>query len=140
MGQCLVDELMSRTLGATERTPVGLCTDSQHGQYAPKQGGATCVSFLNCLRCKNYVVTGDDLYRLFSFYWRVLDERSRLPKARWYKDYAHIPRLIDRDVINEGLRRKIFRQAAVDQARARARSDPHPFWKAESLPSLEDFR
>lgn len=140
MGQCLVEEMQNGTLGATERTPMGRCTDGQYGQYAPKESGATCFSFLNCLRCRNYVVTGDDLYRLFSFYWRVLGERSRLSRGRWKREYSHIPRLIDRDVIAEGLDRKVFKQSAVDEARERARRDPHPFWKTDSIPSMEDFK
>lgn len=136
MGQCLVNELLTNTLGATARTPMGRCSDSQHGQYAP-QDGAACFSFLNCLRCRNYVVTADDLYRLFSFYWRVLTERSRISKKRWDKELAHIPRLIEHDVIAEGLRRKVFNPADVMAARERARVDPHPFWKLDTLPSLE---
>jgi hypothetical protein len=100
--------------------------------------GTTCLSFLNCLRCRNYVVTGDDLYRLFSFYWRVLRERERMNARAWDKHYAHIPRLIERDVVNAGLQKKIFRISDVEAARARA--EPHPFWKFDSLASLDAFR
>ena len=72
MGSTLTNELLTRTLGATERTPMGACTDTKTGEFAPGRDGATCMNFLNCLRCRNYVVTGDDLHRLFSFYWRIL--------------------------------------------------------------------
>ena len=65
MGICLVNELKTGTLGASERTPIGRCSDNKFGEYAPKQAGAICQSFMNCLRCRNYVVTGDDLWRLF---------------------------------------------------------------------------
>lgn len=141
MGELMTKELLSRTLGSSERTPTGHCTDPIAGQYAPKSIDSTaCFSFLNCVRCKNYVVTGDDLYRLFSFYWRVLLERNNMDAMVWEKHYAHIPRLIDRDVIEEGLAKKIFRSADVDEARRRARDDPHPFWKFDSLSSLDDFR
>ncbi|MFB9146973.1 hypothetical protein ACFFU2_10640 [Halomonas alkalicola] len=133
MGQCLVQELITNTLGATERTPVGRCSDNQHGQFAPARDGEVCQSFLNCLRCRNYVVTGDDLWRLFSFYWRVLKERSRVDRRRWERHLSHIPRLIDRDVIYQGLSKKVFTQAQVDAARERARNNPHPFWASDTI-------
>jgi hypothetical protein len=139
MGQCLVEELLKNTLGATARTPMGHCTNPTRGQYAPRQSGAHCFQFWNCLRCRNYVVTGDDLHRLFSFELLVLAERNRIPKRRWQREYAHIPRLIERDVIDAGLRRKVFCQAQVDDARERARIDPHPFWR-DAVPSLDDLR
>ncbi len=133
MGQCLVQELLTNTLGATERTPVGRCSDSKNGQFAPARDGEVCQSFLNCLRCRNYVVTGDDLWRLFSFYWRVLKERPRVDKRRWERHLAHIPRLIDRDVIQQGLAKRVFTQAQVDAARERARQSPHPFWASDTV-------
>jgi hypothetical protein len=133
IGQCLVDELRSGTLGATERTPVGRCSDIKMGDFAPKHGGALCQNFLNCLRCRNYVVTGDDLWRLFSFYWRVLREQPRTDPHRWRQQLAHIPRLIERDVIVAGLTNKVFTSAQVDAARERARHDPHPFWAGPTI-------
>jgi hypothetical protein len=133
MGICLVQELLTGSLGATERTPIGRCSDNKAGEYAPKCGGAVCQSFLNCLRCRNYVVTGDDLWRLFSFYWRVLRERPRVDKRRWDRHLSHIPRLIDRDVVKAGISRKVFSQAQVDAARERARRDPHPFWASHTI-------
>ncbi|MFS8980487.1 hypothetical protein PO002_39655 [Cupriavidus necator] len=133
MGLVLVEELLTNTLGATERTPVGQCSDTTAGEYAPKRNGDLCQSFLNCLRCRNYVVTGDDLWRLFSFYFRILRERPRVDKRRWDHHLAHIPRLIDRDVIQAGLRRKLFKPEQVNAARERARHDPHPFWASPTI-------
>lgn len=133
MGQCLVQELLTGSIGATERTPVGRCTDNKAGEYAPKHSGQVCQSFLNCLRCRHYVVTGDDLWRLFSFYWRVLRERASIDTRRWERHLSHIPRLIDRDVIEGGIARKVFTQAQVDTARERARAHPHPFWASATI-------
>ncbi|CDN87621.1 phage integrase SAM-like domain-containing protein [Hydrogenophaga intermedia] len=133
MGSALVQELLTNTLGATERTPVGRCSDNKHGDYAPKKNGSVCMSFLNCLRCRNYVVTGDDLYRLFSFYWRVLRERARIAPERWRRQFAHIVRLIERDVVAIGLARGVFVESIVDRERERARVDPHPFWRGDTI-------
>ena len=133
LGTALVQELQTRTLGATERTPVGSCSDNRTGEYAPNRDGTVCQSFLNCLRCRNYVVTGDDLWRLYSFYWRVLRERARIDKRRWQRHLGHIPRLIERDVIEAGLASKAFKQADVYAARERARRDPHPFWASPTV-------
>lgn len=97
------------------------------------------MNFMNCLRCKDYAVTTEDLYKLFSFYFRVLSERSRMDKGRWAREYAHIPRLIDSYIVAEGLRRGVFKTAAVDAARQRARTNPHPFWSVDLIASLEIF-
>ena len=133
MGAALVQELLTNTLGATERTPIGQCSDTRNGDYAPKKDGAVCMSFLNCLRCRNYVVTGDDLYRLFSFYWRVLRERARIAPARWKRQFSHIVRLIERDVIANGITQGVFVESVVERERERARVDPHPFWRGDTI-------
>ncbi|VWD51854.1 hypothetical protein BCO18430_07543 [Burkholderia contaminans] len=52
MGMTLVNELLTGTLGATERTPVARCSNISHGEYAQKQDQSVCMSFLNCLRCR----------------------------------------------------------------------------------------
>ncbi|MFJ3523569.1 hypothetical protein ACIPO9_13880 [Pseudomonas sp. NPDC090203] len=140
MGEALVEELQARTIGATYKdTPMGRCADPVNGQFAPQRKDATCMNFINCLRCTHYAVTAEDLYKLFSFYFRVLGERSRMDKKRWAREYAHIPRLIDHYIVAEGLRRGIFKAAAVEAARERARLQPHPFWSADLIPSLEIF-
>lgn len=83
MGEVLVQELLTRSIGATYKdTPMGHCADPENGQYAPRRAGATCMNFMNCLRCEHYAVTAEDLYKLFSFYFRVLAERSRMDKRR----------------------------------------------------------
>lgn len=140
MGEVLVQELLTRTIGTTYKaTPMGHCTDLVNGQYAPKREGATCMNFMNCLRCKHYAVTAEDLYKLFSFYFRVLTERSRMDKRRWTREYAHIPRLIDHYIVAEGVRRGTFKTSAVEAARERARTRPHPFWSVDLIDSLEIF-
>ncbi|MDI7048250.1 hypothetical protein QMN58_32615, partial [Escherichia coli] len=47
MGILFVEELLTNTLGASERTPVGRCSDTTAGEYAPKRNGDICQSFLN---------------------------------------------------------------------------------------------
>lgn len=139
MGSVMVEELLTHTIGTTYKTPMGRCSDQVNGQYAPKRKGATCINFLNCLRCRDYVVTGDDLYKLFSFYFRVFAERQQINKRRWQRKYAHIPRLIDDYIVAEGLRRGVFKRDAVETARERARREPHPFWSFDVVSQLEVF-
>lgn len=140
MGEILVEELMSRTIGATcKMIPTGHCSDLLNGQYAPKREGAICMNFLNCVRCRHFAVTGEDLYKLFSFYFRVLRERTRMDKRRWAREYAHIPRLIDNYIVAEGLRRGAFKLAAVEAAKERARTEPHPFWSYDVVSDLGVF-
>lgn len=138
MGLALVEELLTNTVGASENTPVGRCSDPKNGEHAPKRDGRVCMSFLNCIRCKNYVVTGDDLHRLFSFYWRVLSERSRMPPKRWKKQLGHIVRLIDIDIVEAGIAKGIFKKDIVAFEREKARIAPHPFWHDAQI--ISDLR
>ncbi|WP_236066539.1 hypothetical protein, partial [Pseudomonas alliivorans] len=138
MGEMLVDELLAETIGATyKKSPLGRCADPVNGQFAPKREGETCMNFMNCLRCRHYAVTAEDLYKLFSFYFRVLSERSRMDKRRWAREYAHIPRLIDHYIVAEGLRRGTFKAETVEAAREHARTEPHSFWSVDLIASLE---
>ncbi|PCR97389.1 hypothetical protein CP336_06490 [Pseudomonas fluorescens] len=139
MGEILVEELLTCTIGSTYKTPMGHCSDPVHGQYAPKRDGAKCMNFLHCIRCQHYAVTENDLYKLFSFYFRIFEERSRMDKRRWAREFAHIPRLIDDYIVAEGLRRRVFRLTAVEAARERARKNPHPFWSTDMVSHLEIF-
>jgi len=133
MGELLVNELLTKTIGATYKDiPTGHCANQSLGQGTPQQGdGAACTNFMKCVQCKHYVVTSDDLYKVFSFYFRVLSERPRMDRQRWKREYAHIPRLIEHYIIAEGLRRKIFKSDAVNAAREQARRKPHPFWSVD---------
>ncbi|MDR9837655.1 phage integrase SAM-like domain-containing protein [Herbaspirillum huttiense] len=133
MGLALTQELLTNTLGATESTPTGRCSDAVNGEYAPKKESEPCTNFLNCLRCRNYVVTADDLYRLFSFMWRIFHERTRMNPKRWKKKFSHIARLIERDVIDTGIKRGVFQRKFVEKERERAFSNPHNFWKTISI-------
>lgn len=140
MGEILVKELLNKTIGATYHgTPLGRCSDPVNGQYAPKRAGATCINFLNCIRCKHYTITGEDLYKLFSFYFRVLSERTRIGLRRWRRHYAYIPRLIDDYIVAEGIKRGVFKHSAVEDARKHARAQPHPFWSIDQLSDLGLF-
>lgn len=133
MGVALTNELLNNTVGATELTPVGRCSDNKKGEYAPKRNNATCMSFMNCVRCRNYVVTGDDLHKLFSFYWRLLNERSQMNTAVWQKKYSHVTRLIDRDIVEAGIANGVFKSEIVERERERARTHPHQFWSHSSI-------
>jgi hypothetical protein len=140
MGEVLVQELLNRTIGTTYKdTPLGKCADPVTGHYAPKREGVVCMNFMNCLRCKHYAVTADDLYKLFSFYYRVLAERARMDRKRWKREYSHIPRLIDHYIVAEGLRRGTFKASSVEAAREQARTRPHPFWSVDLISDLEVF-
>lgn len=127
----LMGEVMTEALLAGDftyhRTPVATCKDVERGEYAPKNG-ASCTSFLNCVRCRAFVVTGDDLYRLYSFYWLLVKERDVLGPSKWKQTYAHIIRIIDRDIIEVGVKTKKFSDEQCREARERARVEPHPFW------------
>lgn len=107
-----------------EQTPVGRCRDPYTGALAPKDGRA-CMDFLSCFRCPSYVLVDEaaDLWRLYSFYWFLISERSRVGASRWAKIYGWIVRLIDEQVTAR------FDPSRVKAAREKARIQPHPFWR-----------
>jgi len=107
-----------------EQTCVGRCADNINGECAPKNG-TRCIDFLSCFRCRSFVVTVDDLHRLFSFYWLLVSERAIIGAAKWAKYYGWIIRTIDQDIAPR------FEQAT--DVRERARANPHPFWRSRVL-------
>jgi len=105
-----------------DNTPVSKCRDNQGGRYSVKQGNY-CTDFISCVRCRNFVVTEDDLYRLFSFYWLIVYERNHIGVKKWSKYFNHIVRIIDHDIAPK------FNTNLTRQVKERARIKPHPFWK-----------
>jgi hypothetical protein len=127
MGDVLVQDLLDGSLGkCSDNTPIGKCRDPLNGDRAPKNG-EHCIDFLSCFRCRSCVITGDDLYRLFSFYWLIIKERNEIGARHWGKVYAHIIRIIDRQIAPK------FPAGQVETARTKAKNNPHPFWRNREL-------
>lgn len=122
MGRIRVKELTDNVQGIEQNTPVAKCSDS--GQKTDRQGNKIyCTDFLACVRCRNMVVTKEDLYRLFSFYWLLIYEREQIGAKRWKKYFAHIIRIIDNEIATQ------FDPECVKTVRAEAEANPHPAWK-----------
>ena len=112
----------------TTHTPVGRCKDPYQGDKAPKTG-EPCMDFLSCFGCRSYVLVEDarDLHRVLSFCEFLDRERERINAADWAEHYGWIVR-----VVNEVAQER-FNAALVKDARQRAKSDPHFFWKDPTI-------
>jgi len=122
MGKVRTEELLSYVEVIENNTPVSKCSDIPN--RTDKNGNKIyCTDFLSCVRCRNMVVTKEDLYRLFSFYWLIVYEREQIGAKRWSKYFAHIIRIIDRDIAPQ------FDADYVATIKAEAQSSPHPAWK-----------
>lgn len=88
-----------------------------------REEDAVCKKFFTCFRCPNMMVFEDDLWRLFSFYNRLLSERAKMRSVHWMKTYAPILKRIDDQIA------PMFPAETVELARTRARVEPHPTWK-----------
>jgi hypothetical protein len=122
MGRIRVKELTENVHGIEQNTPVARCSDS--AQKTDQLGNKIyCTDFLACVRCRNMVVTKEDLYRLFSFYWLLVFEREQVGAKRWKKYFAHIIRIIDNEIATQ------FDPEYVNVIRAEAEASPHPAWK-----------
>lgn len=127
LGEARVEELLSTpTIIASDRTPVASCQNVRRGHRAPKDG-EPCQDYLGCFRCKSFVVTGDDLYRLFSFYWAALRNYDTFGGKRWAKYLKQVVRLIDEEIAPR------FDAVLVNKQRERAKHQPHPFWRDLSM-------
>ena len=129
MGKVRTQELLSNVEVIENNTPVSKCSNIPN--RTDKNGNKIyCTDFLSCVRCRNMVVTKEDLYRLFSFYWLIVYEREQIGAKRWSKYFAHIIRIIDRDIASQ------FDVDYVETIKAEAQANPHPAWKHRN--QLED--
>lgn len=92
-----------------------------------RENESVCQKFFHCFKCPSMCVFEDDLWRLFSFYYRLLAERSKINPANWLKTYGPIIRRIDADIASQ------FPVDKVAAARLKAQQDPHPTWKGPLL-------
>ena len=122
MGEIRVKELTS----AEPSVPVGHCKDPKNGDKAPKDG-TFCNDFLGCFRCKSFVITGDDLYKLFSFYWAIIRNRDEFGRKDWKRHLRNVLRIVDEDVVPEFAR--LGQLQRVETEKERARIKPHPYWQ-----------
>jgi hypothetical protein len=88
-----------------------------------REDDTVCQKYFTCFRCPNFCVFEDDLWRLFSFYERLLAERSKINSAHWMKTYGPIVRRIDAEIA------PLFPAEKVEAARRFARERPHPAWR-----------
>ncbi|HJV50644.1 MAG TPA: tyrosine-type recombinase/integrase [Noviherbaspirillum sp.] len=92
-----------------------------------RQNESVCQKFFHCFKCPSMCVFEDDLWRLFSFYYRLLAERSKINAAHWLKTYGPIIRRIDVDIAAQ------FPAEKVEESRLKAQHTPHPTWKGPLL-------
>lgn len=122
MGEVRTKELLSKVNVIENNTPVSKC--NLIPTETDKDGNDVyCTKFLKCVRCRHMVVTPEDLYRLFSFYWLLVSEREQVGAKRWKKYFFHIIRIIDNDIA------PLFDEDYVREVKERARMEPHPAWK-----------
>jgi len=127
LGEIRVKELLEKDSDVSiSNTPVAQCKDSLNGHRAPKNG-EHCTDFLSCFRCKSFVVTKDDLYRVYSLYWLLISERNAIGTKRWSRFYSHIIRIIDNDIATK------FEAGTVKDVKAMAKEKPHLYWKSNEV-------
>ncbi|WP_413479277.1 hypothetical protein [Vibrio hibernica] len=122
MGEIRVKELTN----VESSVPIGHCKDTINGHKAPKDG-TFCNNFLGCFRCKSFVITGDDLHKLFSFYWAVVRNRDRFGRKEWRRHLKNVLRIVDEEVVPEFV--KLGQLQRVEAEKERARVNPHPYWQ-----------
>ncbi|MEZ8510989.1 hypothetical protein AB6D22_09105 [Vibrio splendidus] len=122
MGEIRVKELAC----AEPSVPVGHCKDPKNGDRAPKDG-SFCNDFLGCFRCKSFVITGDDLYKLYSFYWAIIRNRDEFGRKDWKRHLRNVLRIVDEEVAPAFA--KLGQLQRVEAEKERARTNPHSYWQ-----------
>jgi integrase len=105
----------------------GYSTGIAHCRNPFRDDESLCKKFFTCFHCPNMLVMEDDLWRMFSFYYRLLAERTKLRPDHWLRTCGPIIRRIDEDIA------PLFPVEKVNEAKLRARSDPHPTWRDPAL-------
>lgn len=105
----------------------GYSTGIARCQNPFRDGDSVCKKFFACFKCPSMCIFEDDLWRLFSFYYRLLAERAKINAAQWMKTYGPIIRRIDADIASQ------FPADKVEAARRKAQQEPHPTWKGPLL-------
>lgn len=87
-----------------------------------REDGEICGKYMACFKCPQMVVFEDDLWRLYSFYYRLLSERNKIAPHHWVKTYGWVIKTIDQDIALQ------FDVQVVENAKRQAQSTPHPAW------------
>ncbi len=108
-------------------TPTGSCKDSLQGALAPKDGSTHCAEFTHCLGCPSYAIVGTvkDLHRLFSFQRFLMSEMAYYAAVEWHEwqdRHQDLIAQIDQIAFDN------FFPEMLEQAKALAENEPHPFW------------
>lgn len=123
----LIGEIRVKELTCAEPSvPVGHCKDPKNGDRAPKDG-TLCNDFLGCFRCKSFVITGDDLYKLYSFYWAIIRNRDEFGRKDWKRHLRNVLRIVDEEVVPAFA--KLGQLQHVEAEKERAKTNPHPYWQ-----------
>ncbi len=137
VGQAMVgwvtrqDEKNAVRLAADGKIPLADARELLNGGYNTlvarcrnpfRENGSTCSKYLPCFTCPQMVVFEDDLWRLFSFYYKLLHERVRMNPNDWLLTYGPVIRIIDNEITPD------FPAEKVEEAKRRAQESPHPAW------------
>lgn len=137
VGQAMVgwitsaDETKATALAADGRIPLQNVHKLLSGGYNTvvarcknpfREGGEVCGKYMVCFRCPQMVVFEDDLWKMFSFYNKLLAERNKIAPHHWVKTYGWVIKAIDNDIALQ------FPADLVEAAKIKARLTPHPVW------------
>lgn len=130
------DEDKARTLAADGKMPLEAVRELLRGGYNTvvarcqnpfREGGEVCGKYMACFKCPQMVVFEDDLWRLYSFYFRLLSERNKIAPHHWVMTYGPVIKTIDQDIAPQ------FNSDVVEGAKRLARERPHPAWASWSM-------
>lgn len=130
------DEGKARALAADGKMPLENVRELLRGGYNTvvarcrnpfREGGEICGKYMACFKCPQMVVFEDDLWRLYSFYYRLLSERNKIAPHHWVKTYGWVIKTIDQDIAPQ------FDAKTVANAKHQAQTMPHPAWASSGM-------
>lgn len=113
-------------------TSAASCADIKNGEGNHlKSKGLPCMEILGCFRCKDMVVTKNDLAKLLSLKWAIVRERDNWANGNvklWKQRFRDVLKIIDEIVAT--FQTKYPKESQfVEQLKVETQTNPHPTWR-----------
>lgn len=103
---------------------VSKCKNPFNSPLPGQEKGQLCTNFLGCFRCGNMIVLKEDAYRLFSFYFWLLDKKKSMSSSKWSRAYQWIIDVIDFDIAPQ-----LGDEVWIEEQKRKAQNEPFPLWR-----------
>jgi hypothetical protein len=125
-------ESIVQELSSGVATSAASCADIKNGEGNHlKSKGLPCMEILGCFRCKDMVVTKNDLAKLLSLKWAIIRERDSWANGNvklWKQRFRDVLKSID-EIVDTFQTKYPKESPFVEQLKIDTKTNPHPTWR-----------